>query len=256
MCTPLDYYRNFFPFEKLFSGLFHGGNCVPFENREISYGGSKRFNSYKKLEEFKQKCCSIIPESLHIGAIYSEPPKKLSQNKHIIPMGRENVLDLDMNYESLRHNVCNCGSKKQMCNDCWSDVCIPILLIISECLTDLLGNDCSILFIYSGGKGVHVWFKDKENLLLFTQNDERDVLFSLISTNLGKYSCVIDKYVTTQITHPVKIPFSLHPTTKNISIPINPLDISTKTTLPTLTLQQLNKDNKLWIRGLELLKSF
>jgi len=76
-------------------------------------------------------------------------------------MERELIFDIDLSdYDDVR----NCCSEKKICNNCW-----PLMICAVKVLNTLLREDFgfkSILFVFSGRRGIHCWVCDKDARIL------------------------------------------------------------------------------------------
>ena len=87
------------------------------------------------------------------GAIWNQTPEKDSKGKTV---EREFIFDFDMNdYDDVR----TCCSGKKVCLKCWK-----MLIIATEILELTLTEDFDfhkIMYVFSGGRGLHIWVCDK-----------------------------------------------------------------------------------------------
>jgi DNA primase catalytic subunit len=118
---------------------------------------------------------------------------------HFIPIFKELVFDIDIpDFDRF----CDCKENKMLCSVCWIHI-EGAYFIMNFILTELFGYDKkNILYVFSGGKGLHCFINDKRALNLNEQqrfhicdkiqigngddNDRKngdDVLFSWIHTN-------------------------------------------------------------------------
>ncbi|ADM11992.1 DNA primase small subunit [Encephalitozoon intestinalis ATCC 50506] len=233
------YYRTLFPLDLIFK-------CLRIdENREISFGlgsgGYIRFLTFKTAEEFRKKLLGIVPERIDVGAIYKDRPVK-----HNVPKvaGKELVFDVD-----LTDYPRECCTEKLVCNKCLVLIKVAVR-ILDYSLRKEFGFK-NVGFVFSGRRGMHCWVFDEAALEL---NDiERGEIVRYYDTVVKKkvyskeyeeilreYSFFlgdetfkeselfekmyirIDKEVTQKSKHLIKMPFSVHPSTEIISVPIDP----------------------------------
>lgn len=92
------------------------------------------------------------------GAIWDRTPEKDSNGKTI---QRELIFDFDMNdYDDVR----TCCTGKTVCVKCWK-----LLIIAVEIIEKALAEDfgfTQLMFVFSGGRGLHIWVCDKRAMEL------------------------------------------------------------------------------------------
>lgn len=234
------YYRTLFPLDLMFK-------CLRIdENREVSFGlssgGYIRFLTFATAEEFRRKLLTIVPERVDVGAIYRDRPAK-----HATPRvsGKELVFDVD-----LTDYPRDCCSEKLICSKCFVLIKAAVR-ILDYSLRSELGFR-RIGFVFSGRRGVHCWVFDDAALKLSDVERGEIVRFynSVVEKRmhpeeyaaiLREYSSFvgdggegdsvlfekmylrIDREVTQKSKHLIKMPFSVHPSTETISVPIDPL---------------------------------
>ncbi|EJW02739.1 hypothetical protein EDEG_02860 [Edhazardia aedis USNM 41457] len=247
-----NYYGSVFPVETLYKFLYES------PNREFSMTlqGNKyvRALSFDSPQKMRSMLISKIPEKLDIGAVYSSAP---AMGKEFHPIQKELVFDVDLT--DYKRNCCN---GKKICDLCFTLVKCSAKLM-DYILTKIFGFKY-ILYVFSGGRGIHIWVCDEE--ARFLDDKERKgiinyVDFYNISNNessttsfhktiddeilnilkeyqyffgdqnmnievdtkaLIEYLYVkIDKNVTSEMKHLLKSPFSIHPISRRISVPLN-----------------------------------
>lgn len=238
------YYRTLFPIDLMFKSLRID------ENREISFGlasgGYIRFLTFGTADEFRKKLLGIVPERIDVGAIYRDRPAKHNAPKIV---GKELVFDVD-----LTDYPRECCTEKLVCNKCLVLIKIAVK-ILDYSLRQELGFK-NVGFVFSGRRGVHCWVFDDTALELsdiergeivkyYDSVIKRRMYSEEYSKILREYSSFfegealeesvlfermyirIDREVTQKSKHLIKMPFSVHPSTEIISVPIDPLDLDT-----------------------------
>jgi len=152
------------------------------------------------------------------------------------------VLDLDLNDLRtllLKHkiSICACGSEKKICEQCWVDLAIPIMNWIEIYFMEKY--ETKVFVFFSGQKGFHAFVGGPWASLLsntdrvFLLNSiEKFILQKLVGSKilpkklaedkefLSSYK-VFDKDVTTVLNHLIRLPFTHHPVTFNLTWPIS-----------------------------------
>lgn len=157
------YYERFFPFREFHQWLAYGGvQKHIFTNREFSFTlpseAYLRFKSFQDVQSLKEEIIRLCPVKIDIGAVYNIKPKdkKSVKSSAFTPLERELVFDIDMtDYDEVR----TCCSGASICLKCWEFMTIAIK-IIHRALSDDFGFK-SILWVYSGRRGVHCWVCDE-----------------------------------------------------------------------------------------------
>lgn len=219
-----------FPTEALVQFLTHGGK-LPLETRELAFqweGGQRfsRFRSFASARELAEALARETPERIEVGAVYDrcEP----SRSGRVL--GRELVFDLDLpDYDSLRTCPCKGGPKSAYCDGCWA-----LLARSARLLDRMLEQEFGFerrLWVFSGQKGLHCWVLDDAAFSLDEQ--QREALCDRLTRSPDRRPSLvqksepgewivprIDRKVTTQLTHLIKLPFCVHASTKNVSVPV------------------------------------
>ncbi|XP_026742626.1 DNA primase small subunit [Trichoplusia ni] len=203
------YYTRLFPQNIFCRWLSCGSSPQPLSNRELSFTLADdvylRYLSIcnqKELQLLLQKKC---PHKLDIGAVYNTKP---SIGRHdAVVLSRELVFDIDLtDYDEVR----TCCQEAKVCEKCWKFMVIACE-IIDKTLKEDFGFQ-SILWVFSGRRGIHCWVSDYEArtldspgraavadyLCLITGGDNQNKKVNLGSDNLHtsirRALTVIDKY--------------------------------------------------------------
>lgn len=236
------YYRTIFPSKELFEVL---GIT---EKREICFITQQdmrmRYQTFDTHEMFMEKIALLSPKAIDIGAIYNTRPLKLNG---AVPVARELVFDID-----LTDYPRTCCEGKKMCALCYEKIKCAVKILDYSLREEFGLRD--IGFVFSGRRGVHCWVLEYKDLEQSVRSDIYKYFQYVIDKNLfvQEYHDImrefadddaqlvkdwfirIDKQVTVAMTHLIKIPFSVHAETLNISIPLDPANIVPFEELPTL----------------------
>lgn len=233
------YYRSVFPVGDIGDWLRY------IRTREFSFTLENeiyiRYITVNTQEELITRICHDVPKKIDVGGVYVHRPASVTSNNYC--MIKELVFDIDLT-DYKRH----CCKDKDMCN-----LCFPLIKCAVDVLHRILTDDFgfrSILFVFSGGRGVHCWVsdsvamaligKDRINIVEYINSLTKDRKES-INTILEKYRKImgledtlpvselysrlfpkLDANVTKQIKHLLKLPFCVHPRTGRICVPIIP----------------------------------
>lgn len=244
----VQYYQELFPADEIFSWLKY------VTNREFSFTLPEkvyqRYITASSGSQLRRQMVSSRPEKIDIGPVYAQKPGSVSINGQAVVM-RELIFDVDL----TDYNRACCPEKeKGMCNGC-----LPLVQCAVEVLDHILRKHFGfgrLLFVFSGGRGMHCWVSDPTALLL-TPGDRKSIaeyMTEYLCTHrdpevdrvLVKYRSQIpvrennpetepdmellykevypklDISVTTQQNHLLKAPFCVHPRTQRICVPLSP----------------------------------
>ncbi|RVE54875.1 hypothetical protein evm_000642 [Chilo suppressalis] len=157
------YYTKYFPQNIFCRWLSCGSSPQPLSNRELSFTLADdvylRYLSIcdqKELQTLFQKKC---PHKLDIGAVYNTKPS-IARHDSVV-LARELVFDIDLtDYDEVR----TCCKEAKVCEKCWKFMVIACE-IIDKALKDDFGFQ-SILWVFSGRRGIHCWVSDYEARVL------------------------------------------------------------------------------------------
>lgn len=242
------YYREVFPLEKLFEILEIS------ETREIAFSTSQnvylRYLTFDSVRCFREKIVQANPKRIDVGPVYDTRPAKMNRAN---PIAKELVFDIDLTDYPRK-----CCQDKCVCEKCYEKVKCAVRL-----LDYILKNEFGFKnygFVFSGRRGVHCWVFDCKEMPNSVRNDIFKYFQSVIDKNLyvkeyneimeefgggnliEEYFVRIDKQVTVTMSHLIKMPFSVHPETMNISIPLDPENITELGDIPSLLQVVANPD--------------
>ncbi|KAJ8665019.1 hypothetical protein QAD02_006681 [Eretmocerus hayati] len=158
------YFARLFPFGEFYEWLSYGEE-INFIHREFSFNfeGERylRHQAFKNINELKQMVKKYRPAKIDIGAIYNVSPAHRLKNAQFFPTQKEFIIDIDItDYDEIR----TCCSGVDICCKCWKYLAIAIK-ILDQALREDFGFN-SILWTFSGRRGVHCWVCDQQARLL------------------------------------------------------------------------------------------
>lgn len=234
------YYKTAFPAELIFNTLEITGN------REISFFTATsvyiRYLTFDNYEAFKEKIAQINPKKLDVGPVYDIKPSKANG---AIPVARELVFDIDLTDYPRK-----CCQDKTVCGICYEKIKCAIKLL--DYILRVEMGFKRFGFVFSGRRGLHCWVLEMKEMAGNIRNDIFKYLQMVIDKNLyvkeydeimkefgdsdliENFFIRIDKQVTTSMNHLIKMPFSVHPDTLNISVPLDPKNVTELSDIPTL----------------------
>jgi DNA primase catalytic subunit len=124
------------------------------------------------------------PYALHMG-------DRFSQDQHY----KEIVFDMDAN-DFVR--FCGCGDEKRLCTQCWTQMQGAYLLLQHYLVKMHAYSPSSILWVFSGNRGLHCLVNDRRALLL--DKAQRETLFAYLygctqsDTTLWEYIKTLQKH--------------------------------------------------------------
>lgn len=242
------YYREVFPLDRLFEIL------EITETREIAFFTGQntymRYLTFGSVGCFREKIIQVNPRKIDVGPIYDIRPAKMNGAN---PIAKELVFDIDLTDYPRR-----CCQGKCVCEKCYEKIKCAIRL-----LNYILKNEFGFKnygFAFSGRRGMHCWVFDYKEMSNSVRNDIFKYFQCVVDKNLyvreyneimeefdggnliEEYFVRIDKQVTVTMNHLIKMPFSVHPETMNISIPLDPENITELRDIPTLLQAVANPD--------------
>ncbi|XP_073944138.1 DNA primase small subunit isoform X1 [Choristoneura fumiferana] len=153
------YYARLFPQSVFCRWLSCGSSPQPLSHRELSFTLADdvylRYLSISNQKEFQTLLQKKCPYKLDIGAVYNTKP---SIGRHdAVVLSRELVFDIDLtDYDEVR----TCCQEATVCEKCWKFMVVACE-IIDKALRDDFGFQ-SILWVFSGRRGIHCWVSDFE----------------------------------------------------------------------------------------------
>lgn len=234
------YYKDFFPIQEIARWLTHDGK-YPLKDREFRFGEhcNLKVEGFLTSNDFRSYLVTNQPNGVNMG-YYKKSNRELNPRPIFFDVDLDDfcipksdnrpshIPPIDRSY------LCNC-KEKQCCDVCWEWIMKKPL---NDCL-DFLKNFMKfkrVFAIYSGGRGFWIYIDDDWEM----DREARESLASRIPT-------FIDKKVTTQTTHLMKVPLTTHRTTGVVCSPI----MNPETFLPSKDTRHYSKVDmdimKAWI---------
>lgn len=241
------YYKEIFPVEVLWKVLDIS------DKREVSFftdNGYLRYLVFDTPAMFREKLDEVTPKKIDLGPNYNMRPTK---NNGATPVSRELVFDIDLtDYQRP------CCQEKKVCEQCYERIKCAVK-ILDYSLKNEFGFK-NYGFVFSGRRGVHCWVLEMKEMSAYVRNNIFKFFNRIIAKNLSvpEYNMILeefdktnpiqnffprlDKQVTVSMNHLLKMPFSVHPDTLNISVPLDPKNITEFRDLPSLSEVVANPD--------------
>lgn len=229
----LHYYQHIYPTQQMYKFI----RSTP--NREFSSTISNnvyiRYLSFHTPEALSSFLLRKVPEKIDIGCIYTTRPDTAIISSDLIPLEKELVFDID-----LTDYTRACCVGKTICNECMALMKCGAR-IMDHILRHIFGFK-QIMYCFSGGRGIHIWVCDKEAMCLNNSSRKGVVDFFTIRNGMkipevkdiindygqakdrnlwDTYFVKLDKNVSVDIKHLLKAPFSIHQSSKNVSVPMS-----------------------------------
>jgi DNA primase small subunit len=176
-----EYYTKYYPFDSILTMIkmtrsmsllqFRDLGLQPFQNEQ--YDMKKRFNRVRD-ESLKEEMIKNNIPALHMGSFRPLPLQDYHKDSLIIydkhggglqpelsKPYKEMIFDIDItDYDRF----CSCREVKRVCRTCWLHM-EGTCLILNDILTSRYGvKQENIMWIFSGGKGVHCFVNDSRML--------------------------------------------------------------------------------------------
>lgn len=215
-----------------------------------------RYLSISGVSHWHSMVTQMSPARMEIGAVYpvGQVSKTFLQSITVVPEAKELVFDIDVtDYEDVR-TQCPCKDK-QICQKCWIFLACAIG-VLDHVLKEHFGFK-HMLYVFSGRRGVHCWvcdieahslteqarkgivsyFKEWESnatvlgdghiqkllkrahALYYGEEASSEALADQITQQMAPR---LDEEVTRKMSHAIKLPFCVHPSTGNVCVPIEP----------------------------------
>lgn len=219
-----SYYLEKFPYTPLVRWLTLSGGDVFLKEREFAFtiqihGGATRMHRHVYVRDeidLRRVVRSRNVLRIDIGAVGCGSWKEFVIDIDISDYDKHGVRD------AIRECVCN-REASEICAHCWKiladahDVCDKVL-------EEKFGFT-QRLWVFSGRRGIHCWVSDR--VALYMSDKVRTSIIGVVSSSsaAGKISPRVDIKVSEKASHLLKSPFSLHPATGNVCVPLCGTDI-------------------------------
>jgi DNA primase small subunit len=232
MQSARDYYVKQFPFDHLWS-LVHGNRFRDAREFAFQCGSGmvyRRWQGFNTWEELAKYCRDEDVRVIHLGGVYNHSMKDKSRMIMSYVYFKELVFDVDIDLYDKAPAVrtCLCKGKPTVCEDCWKLLVLAIQVLHHHLVRRLSLKH--VHFYFSGRRGIHCVIWDPEVSKLFPEQKAGLVQFIAkpctlhgVITDLKLYPR-IDIGVTTNASHLIKAPFSLHKSGR-IAVEIDPSHI-------------------------------
>ncbi len=173
--------------------------------RVIGIGYMDNTNVYEQKDDsnflmydsdiFRKTMENLKPESLHMDYVVDTFAKNM--NFYGMNHKKEVVFDIDL---TDFQRFCDCDGKKQICSVCWLHI-EGSVLILNHFLIDIMCyNKGNILWVFSGGKGIHCIVNNTKSINL--NEDERMRLHQQVSIGEDDDRSIIDYVEENARNHP------------------------------------------------------
>lgn len=211
------------PIDSLFDFLVLAGAQVPHQvpgNLELALVPSTllkanpqenirvRHLSCASVEELRLLLMMNNPIEGHIGAWY-----------HMLSASNRKVIGTPLRVD-IDHK---CTHTAQLCEMCWDTIIRPLTIKVCAKLKELYcGFGARVFAFYTGNRGVHIWVvSPKTNLL---SSDARSAVISLLRRTCPEVDPgIFDANVSTGMIHTTRMPFTMHPKSLRLMVPISPI---------------------------------
>jgi DNA primase catalytic subunit len=183
------FYRHFFPLvaKEVIEVLGTCNGRFLLSQREIvpvlEGGIHIRNQIFESVKDFCLYTCENNPASIHFGPIFpsTECDRALQRNFYfntgLASCYGEFVIDIDLDEKYNRDGVCECGTRKKVCVDCWQKFMDPCQLVMDYILKEFLGFKC-VFACFSGRRGIHYWILD-ERAIMMTRTQREQLIQSI-----------------------------------------------------------------------------
>lgn len=183
------------------------------------------YNCFHSVNELVSFVNIYPPVSFHLGARMVMP---VSNTEHKILYRSDFVLDYDIEKED---GVCGCDNKS-ICSVCWATVAIPN---VQKIVKYLLSHGFTRVFtVFSGRRGIHIWIVDR-GVRMLTDEARK----TIVSTVMNATGVKLDTKAS-DLSHSIKLPYSLHADSLQASLPFNPFDNAWSSNYPQFNLETMN----------------
>jgi DNA primase small subunit len=200
------FYSRIFPFELLSKWVAYG-DAAYYARREFAceldvQGAAvfKRHMSFATAEEMRREFCALVPMRIEVGPVYNHSPRQRDAHPDFATVERELIFDVDMNdYDEVR----TCCKGTAVCARCWP-LATTALKVMELVLREAFGFR-SMLWVFSGRRGVHCWVADRRARRLSL--DAREAIVAFMTVVVGGQGALASR---------VPLRFPLHPVLQRV----------------------------------------
>ncbi len=225
-----DYWHTLFPFEVVWKSMVTPGGCprlgrwieparkgeAPIFHRKGEYDSAAAWAKAVSMGETKS--LHVVPHPARFLVIDYDLRDDKGRGGHELPCIKEHPF-----------------GARDVCARCWASHVVPMIHVLDECIQRPLAlSPQAALYVYSGGGGLHVWYKlDEHTHEALVSAEMRVVLMDHWLPQAYKRMGVVgspppafDRNVTVKVgaeghsAHAIRLPFSLHDKTSRAAVPL------------------------------------
>lgn len=200
-CAALPSFSFSLTFSPFFALSWLRSDLSYFKRREFAFTTFEemytRYHSFGDVAAFKKEMLydtkrdtrsgyeDILPAKVHVGAVYSHPPKDHAavMEDQFVPVEKELVFDIDANdYDDIR--FCPCRGTPAVCMICWG-LMENAMQVIDSCLREDFGFH-HICWVFSGRRGVHGWVCDSKARTLTSKGRSAVASYIHVATDVNR----------------------------------------------------------------------
>lgn len=191
------------------------GHTYKLKNCEIVFRSGIFFDRTQRFETTDALYSYMLQKnykSIEFGAVYPGRDLKKERRDNMLIKHWPLVFDIDIDDDKITRS-CDCKGYKKVCDECWGEFMTPAITRVHDFLSKTMRYK-SILTVFSGRRGAHIWVLDPI-VWEYSKEQRNRIFYELRDVSL------LDKPVTLEFTHLIKLPLSLHPVTGTRSVLID-----------------------------------